>query len=236
MSAKKTPSFITSVCNWANNVDSFVCHLKTGDVVTSQLEFPESSAPCLEEADAVAEAQTCGSASATGVLRRATAHRLTLDSSPEQPGIPSEDILQVHDKDQTANWMHSDCNNFESFPSKCSSACSASLAASIEHDVESDGSHCSSCSSIRSSSTHSHRISSSSAQSGHVSPDNAVRQNNSFISCHSGHSNSSPQTGRVSLDDAASQNHSLEASPVGPLKIFHGLVLLLRHEFLKYAF
>jgi len=220
VAAKRRPSFIASVCNWANNVDSHVCHGKVGDFVMSQLALPESSALCLEEADAVAEDQACGDASATGVLGRARAHRLTLDGSPEQPGNPSEEILQAHDQDQTAKWMHSGSHNLESTTSKCKSACSAFLDASIEHAIESDDSpcssswtpgsafNCSSCSSIRSSSTHGH------------------------TSCYNSYLNSSAQAGHVSSDDVVGQNHS----PVGPLQKSHGLVWLLRHEFLKYGF
>ena len=145
--AKRRPSFIASIFNWAKNEGGHVCHGKADDIAAaiavfkpavSQLASPECSALCLEEADAVAEDQACGSASATGVLGRARAHRLTLDSSPEQPGSPSEEMLQAHDQDQTAKWMQSGSNNLESMPSKCSGACSAFLDASIEHDTDSD--------------------------------------------------------------------------------------------------
>mmetsp|Transcript_110402 Transcript_110402/g.219447 ORF Transcript_110402/g.219447 Transcript_110402/m.219447 type:complete len:375 (-) Transcript_110402:83-1207(-) len=217
--AKRRPSFIASIFNWAKNEGGHVCHGKADDIAAaiavfkpavSQLASPECSALCLEEADAVAQAQACGSTSATKVLGRAKAHRLTLDCSSEQPGGPSEEILQAHDQDSTAKWMHSGSNSLESEPSKCSSACSASLDASIEHDTESDGCTpgsfvtCSISSSTRSSNSHGH----SCAQPGNVAPD----------------------------DDVVDQHHSLRASPVMPPGRLHGLVFLLRHEFLKYGF
>jgi len=208
VAAKKSPSFTASVCDWAESVDSHVHHDKVEDLVIPALSILESSARCLKEADAAVGNQVCGSASATGVLGRARAHRLTL-CSHDQPGSLSED----RDQDQTAKWMHSGSDTLGNSPDERSGACGASLEATVERDTASDGFHSStwtqgsaitsSCSIVRSSSSHS---SSSCAQADQVS------------------------------DDLVAQNHSLGVSPGGPFQRSHGLVLLLRHEFLKYAF
>jgi len=210
VAAKKSPSFTASVCDWAESVDSHVHHDKVEDLVIPALSILESSARCLKEADAAVGNQVCGSASATGVLGRARAHRLTL-CSHDQPGSLSED----RDQDQTAKWMHSGSDTLGNSPDERSGACGASLEATVERDTASDGFHSStwtqgsaitsSCSIVRSSSSHNSR-SSSCAQADQVS------------------------------DDLVAQNHSLGVSPGGPFQRSHGLVLLLRHEFLKYAF
>jgi len=109
-------------------------------------------------------------------------------------------------EDQTAKWMHRGSDTL--------GACSASLDATVEHDTESDG-------------FHSSTWTPGSAKTGSCS----VARSSSSHSCAS----SCAQADQVS-DDLVGQNHSLGVSPGGPFQRSHGLVLLLRHEFLKYAF